>query len=531
MMPLPPCVVISATDLQVDEFDVIRGLTAENKAVLVRPIAVDSALDAALALPVVTGPAVTAVAADPEATLLGIIDAVASAQSTHPDLPVIVASTHSGALDAQVAATLAAPVVLAVAAGARDTQSLLAHMRLARAEREARYGFIHAIVATGALQIHRDHIPAEVADWDVPVVLLERDAVGFAAVPAELQEAVATALATPGKEQDVVTPLRFERMIIERAKSHKKHIVLPEGEDDRILTAAAELLRRDVVELTILGDPEAIAARAAELDLDLSAATLLNPADSEHFDDFVATYVELRKHKGVDEATAQTTMRDISYFATMMIYKGLADGMVSGAVNTTAHTIKPSFEIIKTRPGVSTVSSTFFMCLEGRMFLFGDCAVNPNPTAEQLAEIALASATTAAQFGVEPKVAMLSYSTGASGAGADVDRMVQATALAQAKAPELAIDGPLQFDAAFDPGVGKKKAPDSPVAGAATVYVVPDLEAGNIAYKAIQRTAGALAVGPVMQGLNGAVNDLSRGATVDDIVNTVAITAIQAHTD
>ena len=326
----------------------------------------------------------------------------------------------------------------------------------------------------------------------------------------------------------VMSATVFESWLLNRAKEKQAHIVLPEGEDDRILQAAGELLQRGVAKLTILGEPGDIAERAAGLGVDLSDAQVINHLESDLLEEFAADFAELRKAKGVTPEQARETMRDISFFGTMMVHKGLADGMVSGAAHTTAHTIKPSFQIIKTAPGSSVVSSIFLMVMRGRLWAFGDCAVNPNPTAEQLGEIAVVSAKTAAQFGIDPKVAMLSYSTGTSGSGPDVDRAVAAVEAARAADAELKIDGPLQFDAACDPGVGKKKAPDSPVAGEANVYIFPDLEAGNAGYKIAQRTGDALAVGPILQGLNKPVNDLSRGATVRDIVNTVAITAIQA---
>ena len=283
-----------------------------------------------------------------------------------------------------------------------------------------------------------------------------------------------------------------------------------------------------VCELTLLGDPGAIAAKAAEAGVDIGKAKIIDPASSELLEGFAQRYAELRAKKGVTLEQARQRVADVSYFGTMMVLEGLAGGMVSGAVHTTAHTIRPALEVIKTAPGVSVVSSAFLMCLADRVWVFGDCAVNPNPTAEQLADIAVSSAQTAQAFGVEPRVAMLSYSTGESGSGPDVDLVAEATRIATQRAPELALDGPLQFDAAVDPGVGQLKRPGSAVAGQATVFVFPDLSAGNIGYKAVQRTAGAVAIGPVLQGLNKPVNDLSRGATVDDIVNTIAITAIQA---
>ena len=327
----------------------------------------------------------------------------------------------------------------------------------------------------------------------------------------------------------VITPLMFEWELLSRARSDKKHIVLPEGEDDRILRAASTLLQREVADLTILGNEATIRARATELGLDISAAQVIDPKDGELFERFAAEYAELRKHKGMTVERAREIVGSVSYFGTLMVQLGLADGMVSGAIHTTAHTIKPSFEIIKTQPGTSIVSSVFFMCLEDRVLVYGDCAVNPDPTAEQLADIAISSADTAAAFGIEPRIAMLSYSTGESGSGADVEKVRTATTLVRERRPDLEVEGPIQYDAAVDASVAKTKMPDSAVAGRATVFIFPDLNTGNNTYKAVQRSAGAVAVGPVLQGLRKPVNDLSRGALVQDIVNTVAITAIQAQ--
>ncbi|MCG7297381.1 phosphate acetyltransferase [Corynebacterium afermentans] len=370
-----------------------------------------------------------------------------------------------------------------------------------------------------------------------PVLLAAGDEAAAKLAEARIGELGATVASTsngdfdnvePVEAQQVMSPVVFERQLVEQAKANRKHVVLPEGEDDRILQAADQLLKQGVAELTILGDVDDMNRRASDLGLDLTGANLVNHLESELAEEFAAEFAELRKKKGVTIEEARETMKDVSYFGTMMVHEGLADGMVSGAAHTTAHTIKPSFQIIKTAPGASVVSSIFLMVMQDRLWAFGDCAVNPNPTAEQIGEIAAVSAKTAAQFGIDPKVAILSYSTGTSGSGPDVERAVEATAKAKELAPDVAIDGPLQFDAACDPGVGAKKAPDSPVAGQANVFIFPDLEAGNAGYKIAQRTGGALAVGPVLQGLNKPVNDLSRGATVPDIVNTVAITAIQA---
>ena len=326
----------------------------------------------------------------------------------------------------------------------------------------------------------------------------------------------------------VTTPQMFEYRLLERARSDCKRIVLPEGDDDRILKAAGRLLQRRVADLTILGDEAQIRSRAAELGVDLVAATVLNPRTSELCDQFAEQYAQFRKRKGVTVEQAREIIHDVSYFGTMLVHNDIVDGMVSGAVHTTAHTVRPAFEIIKTQRDVSTVSSIFLMCLADRVLAYGDCAIVPDPTSEQLADIAISSARTAAQFGIDPRVAMLSYSTGSSGIGADVDKVRTATELVRRRAPDLLVEGPIQYDAAVEPSVAATKMPDSPVAGRATVLIFPDLNTGNNTYKAVQRSAGAVAIGPVLQGLNKPVNDLSRGALVSDIVNTVAITAIQA---
>jgi phosphate acetyltransferase len=327
-----------------------------------------------------------------------------------------------------------------------------------------------------------------------------------------------------------VTPLMFENDLIDRARTDRRHLVLPEGTEERILRATETLLRRGVADLTLLGDPGEITRRARELGVEIGAARLVDPATSAWRDTFAEHYAELRRHRAVTLDLAYDVVRDVNYFGTMMVAHGLADGMVSGANHTTAATIRPAFEIIKTVTGVSVASSVFFMLLADRVLVYGDCAVNPDPDAAQLADIALSSAQTAAAFGIEPRVAMLSYSTGSSGAGADVEKVAAATELVRARRPDLPIEGPIQYDAAVDPAVAATKLPASTVAGKATVFVFPDLNTGNNTYKAVQRSANAVAVGPVMQGLRRPVNDLSRGATVKDIVNTVAITAIQAAT-
>ncbi|QPK80911.1 phosphate acetyltransferase [Schaalia sp. ZJ405] len=327
----------------------------------------------------------------------------------------------------------------------------------------------------------------------------------------------------------ITTPLSFQAGLIDRARSNRQRIVLPEPDDDRVLMAAAEVLSSGIADIIFVGEDEAVASRARELGIDVSAATVVSVNDPAYVEKYAQEFARLRAKKGVTVEQAREKITDVSYFATMMVHMGDADGMVSGAAHTTAHTIVPSFQIIKTAPGVSIVSSVFLMLLKDRVWVFGDCAVNPNPTPEQLADIAISSAKTAAQFGLDPKVAMLSYSTGASGSGPDVDAVVEATRIVREKAPDLAVEGPIQFDAAVDEAVASKKLPGSAVAGHANVFIFPSLSAGNIGYKAVQRSANAVAVGPALQGLNKPVNDLSRGALVEDIVNTIAMTAVQSQ--
>lgn len=332
-------------------------------------------------------------------------------------------------------------------------------------------------------------------------------------------------------ETVVITPLMFTVNILEKARSEKKHIVLPEGNDERILRAADELLHGGIVDLTILGKVEDIQSLARHLGLDISAAKLVDPVESPLRKEFADEYAKLRAHKGIGWQDAFDRMSDPSYFGTMLVYKDYADGMVSGATHTTAETIRPALEVIKTVPGVSLVSSTFLMCLPDKVLAFADCAVNPDPNAAQLAEIAQSTAETAQAFGITPRIAMLSYSTGDSGTGAEVEKVRKATEILMAARPDLPIAGPIQYDAAVDAGVAEAKMPGNPVAGKATVLIFPDLNSGNTAYKAVQRSANAIAVGPVLQGLKKPVNDLSRGCTIPDIVSTVAITAIQAQTN
>lgn len=332
-------------------------------------------------------------------------------------------------------------------------------------------------------------------------------------------------------EPEGITPRMFLYNLLMRAKKNRKHIVLPEGEDERILRATSRLVALDIVDITLLGNEKAIKNTIEKLGIPINfdKVNIINPAKSKYCEDYANTFYELRKHKNVNIGIAKDLMKDVSYYGTMMVYKGDADGMVSGAIHTTQHTIRPALQFIKTKPNVSVVSSVFFMCLEDRVSVFGDCAINPNPTAEQLAEIAISSADSSLAFDIEPKIAMLSYSSGSSGKGEDVERVRNATEIVKKLRPELKIEGPIQYDAAVDLEIGQSKLPDSEVAGQASVLIFPDLNTGNNTYKAVQRETGAIAIGPMLQGLNKPVNDLSRGCTVDDVFNTVIITAIQAE--
>ncbi len=424
---------------------------------------------------------------------------------------------------------------------------------LIMAHRSAKYGPLASLVLTGGFEIP-ESVAALLTDSevDLPIGTTTNDTFTTAIALREVrglatssprkievardlfdrhvpEEELLAALAMPRSE--IRTPTMFEHQLMQMARAKVKRIVLPESGDDRVLKAADIVLQRGVAEITLLGEPNTISRRAAELGLNLTKATVVSPNDPELLERFAAEYAKLRAHKGVTLEQARTKLADMSYFGTMMVHLGLADGMVSGAVNTTANTIRPSLEFVKTMPGVSVVSGSFLMAMSNRVVVYADCAVNPDPTPEQLADIAISSAATATSFGIEPRVAMLSYSTGDSGFGADVDKVREATRIVREKAPELKVEGPIQFDAAVDEVVAAKKMPGSEVAGKATVFIFPDLNTGNNTYKAVQRTSGAVAIGPVLQGLRKPVNDLSRGALVEDIVSTIIITAIQAQTN
>ena len=478
-----------AAALATDELARVLGVATVNA--LAGTTATDAALRPASALPA----AVEAVRAAGEDALIAPAREASNRAFDHV------------AWNLNLAASTRAGVVLAFDAEGASAELLTEEITAARLRAEAAAASVVAVILTGG---------APSLEVDVPVLTLPLG-----------EDAAATlrAAATP----TAVTPLAFQADLIERARADRKRIVLPEPDDDRVLRAAAQVLASGIADITFVGDADYVAKRAGELGLDLGAAQVVSTGDPAYLERYAEEFARLRAKKGVTLEQARDKVADVSYFGTMMVHMGDADGMVSGAAHTTAHTIVPSFQIIKTAPGVSVVSSIFLMLMKDRVWAFGDCAVNPNPTPEQLADIAVTSARTAAQFGVTPRVAMLSYSTGSSGSGPDVDAVVEATRLAREKAPELAIEGPIQFDAAVDAAVAEKKLPESEVAGRATVFVFPSLEAGNIGYKAVQRSSGAVAVGPVLQGLNKPVNDLSRGALVEDIVNTVALTAVQAQ--
>ena len=456
------------------------------------------------------GTTATDAALRPASALPAAVEAVRAAGDDALIAPAREASNRAFdhvAWNLNLAASTRAGVILAFDAEGASAELLAEEIAAARLRAKAAAASVVAVVLTGG---------APALQADVPVLTLPLG-----------DEAAATLRATAAPT--AVTPLAFQADLIERARAERKRIVLPEPDDDRVLQAAAQVLAAGIADITFVGDADYVAERAGELGLDLSAAQVVSVNDPAYLERYAEEFARLRAKKGVTLEQAREKVTDVSYFGTMMVHMGDADGMVSGAAHTTAHTIVPSFQIIKTAPGVSVVSSIFLMAMKDRVWAFGDCAVNPNPTSEQLADIAVTSARTAAQFGVTPRVAMLSYSTGTSGSGPDVDVVVEATRLAREKAPELAIEGPIQFDAAVDEAVAATKLPGSEVAGKATVFVFPSLEAGNIGYKAVQRSSGALAVGPVLQGLNKPVNDLSRGALVEDIVNTVALTAVQAQ--
>lgn len=413
----------------------------------------------------------------------------------------------------QVAANSGAAVIAVIDAAGFSDEILASEIQVVRRRARENHATLAGIVVTGTASLPLP--PTNAGEAEAPIVSTPLST-------SNIQDFLATPV-------EVMPPLRFRSNLLARAAANQQRIVLPETSDDRVLLAAAQLLEAQVANIVLLGEAAQIHAQASSLGIDLTAATIVSLQNPELLEKYATKLAEVRAKKGMTLEQAREIVKDETYFATMMVFMGDADGLVSGAIHTTADTLRPALQIIKTKPGVALVSSSFLMLLADRVVVMGDCAVNIDPTAAELAEIAVESATTAAQFGLDPKVALLSYSTLGSGKGPSAELVTEATKLTQEKAPALAIDGPLQFDAAVAPSVASQKAPNSPVAGQANVLVVPNLNAGNIGYKAIQRTSGAVAVGPILQGLARPVNDLSRGATVEDIVNTVAITAVQAQ--
>ena len=465
-------------------------------------------------------------------------------EAAQPEAVVIVGTDKSPvndpalfAFNADVAADLKAPVLLAVCTINRTPEQVRFTVEASTATIEAAGTKVVGVFITGCKDDQPEALHAEFADYPVPLWTLpavdfsEEGAVAKASEAFSFNVDTADLLAAIDAPFEVpTTPYAFQYSLLGKAKADRKTIVLPEGEEDRIIKAADYLLERDVVDLIIVGDENAILARGEELGLkSLGKAKFQAMDDEEVLTPMVAKLCELRAKKGMTEDQARKQLTDASYFGTMLVVLGLADGLVSGSVNSTANTVRPALQVIKTKPGTSLVSGAFLMCFKDHVAVFSDCAINLNPNAEQLAEIAIQSAETAKAFGLEPKVGMLSYSTLGSGKGPDVDLVEAATAIVKDKAPELAVVGSIQFDAAWSPTVAATKAKGDLVAGHVNVFVFPDLCAGNIGYKAVQRSSGAVAVGPVLQGLNRPVNDLSRGATVQDIINTVALTAIEAQ--
>lgn len=463
--------------------------------------------------------------------------------ATAPEAMVIVGTDHSAVNDpdsfsfnADVAADLASPVFLAVCAIDRTPEQVKATVDACTAIVAKACTTVLGVFVTGCPDDQADAVKAAVAGdvpvWTVPAVEFS-DASGEQAAAAVFDEhvpadEVLAALEAPFTAP--VTPYAFQYSLLGKAKADKKTIVLPEGEEDRIIKAADYLLERDIVNLIIVGNKDAILARGKELRLNsLEKASFQAMDDEEVLAPMVAKLCELRAKKGMTEEQARKTLTDASYFGTMLVVLGKADGLVSGSINSTANTVRPALQVIKTKPGQSLVSGAFLMCFKDHVAVFADCAINLNPNADQLADIAIQSAETAKAFGIDPKVGMLSYSTLGSGKGPDVDLVEEATAIIKEKAPDLAVVGSIQFDAAWSPTVAATKAKGNDVAGHVNVFVFPNLCAGNIGYKAVQRSSGAIAVGPVLQGLNRPVNDLSRGALVQDIINTVALTAIEAQ--
>ena len=463
-----------------------------------------------------------------------------------PDVCVIVGADGTSVFapnafgaDCSIACDLHARLVLAICARHRDVREVEESVRNCRSVIRHTGGTIMDLVVTGCDDSRAPEFSTLAGHLSIPVQTIPP--VAFDADDDRTRDEALRPYASRISVDDIAallnapaavatTPHAFQNDLLVRASSDRKRIVLPEGMEDRVLKAADYLLRRNVVDITLIGDSSDILARSADLGLrSIESSTIIGINDPDYRDRMVERLCELRAHKGMTEDIARKTLTDRSYFGTMLVQMGLADGLVSGSVTSTASTVRPALQVIRTRPDASLVSGAFIMCLPDHPVVFADCAITTNPTASQLADIAIQTAGTARDFGIEPRVGMLSYSTLGSGCGPDVDLVTEATDIVSQRSPDLPLVGPIQFDAAWSPDVAHVKAPGNSVAGRVNVYVFPDLSAGNIAYKAVQRSSGALAIGPVLQGLNKPVNDLSRGASVKDIVNTIALTAVQAQ--
>ncbi|KAA8826484.1 phosphate acetyltransferase [Bifidobacterium reuteri] len=535
-------------------YGVLNALTSKYKTMVFRPAVSNhddftpvllSASNAGLGVALSTGLDIHKVRADKETARGDIVGAFNDALDvSRADAALIVGTDKSHVNDpttyefnANVAADLQAGVFLTIATIDRWPHELDETVKLSIEGMEAAGNKVLGIFVTGCEPRHAVSVKEALAKYGLPVWTLPQvsftDESNKSVALETFRKNVPTEEVLAALDVDVtapITPYAFQFGLLGKAKSNKKTIVLPEGEEDRIIKAANYLLEREIVNLIIVGDKDAILARGKELGLDYLDRARFQAMDDENIlNPMVAKLCELRAKKGMTEEQARQQLSDASYFGTMLVVMGYADGLVSGSVNSTANTVRPALQVIKTKPGQKLVSGAFLMCFKNHVAVFADCAINLNPDAEQLSEIALQSAETARAFGIDPKVGMLSYSTLGSGKGPDVDVVEEATRLLKEKAPDLPAVGSIQFDAAWSPTVAATKAKGNDVAGHVNVFVFPDLCAGNIGYKAVQRSSGALAIGPVLQGLNKPVNDLSRGALVQDIINTIALTAIEAQ--
>ncbi|NEG56221.1 phosphate acetyltransferase [Bifidobacterium platyrrhinorum] len=535
-------------------YGVLNALTSKYKTMVFRPAVSNhdhftpvllSASNAGLGVPLSTGLDIHKVRADKETARGDIVGAFNDALSvSRAEAALIVGTDRSHVNDpttyefnANVAADLQAGVFLSICTIDRWPDELDETVKLSIEGMEAAGNKVLGIFVTGCEPRHAFSVKQTLAKYGLPVWTIPQvpftDESNKTLALETFRASAPTEEVLAALDADVdfpITPYAFQYGLIGKAKTNKKTIVLPEGEEDRIIKAADFLLEREAVNLIIVGDKESILARGKELGLQyLDRARFQSMDDEEILRPMVDKLCELRAKKGMTEEQARKQLKDASYFGTMLVVLGQADGLVSGSVNSTANTVRPALQVIKTKPGQKLVSGAFLMCFKDHVAVFADCAINLNPTAEQLAEIAIQSAATAKSFGIDPKVGMLSYSTLGSGKGPDVDVVEEATRLVREKAPDLPVVGSIQFDAAWSPTVAATKAKGNDVAGHVNVFVFPDLCAGNIGYKAVQRSSGALAIGPVLQGLNKPVNDLSRGALVQDIINTVALTAVTAQ--